>query len=45
MPNGEVLLDTREIREVLGSDIPLNSIEIIQWITDSLNGEYGALNQ
>ena len=45
MPNGEVLLDTRQIREVLGSDIPLNSIEIIQWITDSLNGEYGALNQ
>ena len=43
--SGEIILDTREIREVLGSDIPLNSIEIIKWITDSLNDEYGALNQ
>lgn len=45
LPQGEVMLDTRQIREVLGNDIPLNSIEIIQWITDSLNDEYGTLNQ
>ncbi len=45
LPKGEVALDTRQIREVLGGDIPLNSIEIIQWISDSLNSEYEALNQ
>ncbi len=45
MPKGEVVLDTRQIREVLGGDIPLNSIEIIKWISDSLNSEYETLNQ
>ncbi len=42
--NGKVELDTRELREVLGKDIPLNSIEVIKWIADSLNEEYGELN-
>ncbi len=43
--NGQINLDTRELREVLGEDIPLNSIEIIKWIADSLNSEYSELNQ
>ncbi len=41
--NGQIELDTRELRAVLGEDIPLNSIEIIKWIADSLNEEYGEL--
>ena len=36
---GEVSLDTRELREVLG-DIPLNSYEIIEWIRENLNEQY-----
>ncbi len=43
LENGQVELDTRELREVLGDDIPLNSIEIINWIADSLKSEYGEL--
>lgn len=42
-PNGKVELDTRELRAVLGDDISLNNIEIIKWIADSLNAEYGEL--
>ncbi len=42
--DGQVELDTRELRTVLGEDIPLNSIEIINWIADSLKEEYGELN-
>lgn len=34
-----VLLDTRELKEVLG-DIPLNSIEVILWIKEFLNEQY-----
>jgi len=37
--NGEVSLDTRELREVL-VDIPLNSYEVIQWIADNLREQY-----
>ncbi len=40
---GEVSLDTREIRAVLGNDVPLNSIEVIEFIKTSLNSEYGSL--
>ncbi len=42
--NGKIELDTRQLRSILGEDIPLNSIEIIKWIADSLNEEYGELN-
>lgn len=38
----EVSLDTRQIREVLGSDVPLSAPDVIQWITDSLREEYGS---
>ncbi len=42
MPNGEVSLDTRELRAVL-EDIPLNSYEIINWIRENLNGQYAQI--
>lgn len=39
----EISLDTREIREVLGGDIPLNSLEVIEFIKNSLLAEYNSL--
>ena len=39
-----VRLDTREIRLILGSDIPLNEYEIIKWIEGELNEQYSAFN-
>ena len=41
MPDGAVELDTREIRAVLGDDVPLDDYEILAWITDSLREQYG----
>ncbi len=38
--NLTVKLDTREIREILGEDIPLDSYEIICWIGDYLKEQY-----
>ena len=40
----EIKLDTREMREILGSDISLSSPEIINWIADFLREEYAARN-
>lgn len=42
MPEGEVRLDTRELREVLG-DVPLDTFEVIMWITDNLNEQYAEI--
>ncbi|NLC78220.1 MAG: sensor histidine kinase [Ruminococcaceae bacterium] len=36
----EVLLDTREISETLGSEIPINSVEILDWIKQFLEEQY-----
>ena len=36
----DVTLDTRELREVLGPEIPLNDPEILQWITQHLDEQY-----
>ncbi len=36
---GEVFLDTREMREILG-DVPINSYEVIKWIEETLNEQY-----
>ena len=33
----EVSLDTREVREVLGPEIPLSEPEILLWIADNLS--------
>jgi len=35
-----VLLDTRQMREILGADIPLNDPEILTWIAQYLNDQY-----
>ena len=40
--SGSVRLDTREIREVLGADVPLDSFEVIQWIGGFLREQYEA---
>ena len=37
-----VELDTRQLREVLGEDVPLDSFEVIQWIGQFLREQYGA---
>ena len=42
-PNGEVRLDTKELRAVLGEDISLGEFEILAWIRDSLEEQYQAL--
>ncbi|MBR2927038.1 MAG: ATP-binding protein [Clostridia bacterium] len=39
-PDTEVRLDTRELRQVLGEEIPLNEAEIIRWIADYLKEQY-----
>lgn len=36
----EVVLDTRQLRTVLGDDIPLNSPEILDWIKQYINEQY-----
>lgn len=40
MPEGTVELDTRELREVLGDEVPLNEYEVIKWIEESLKEQY-----
>jgi hypothetical protein len=40
---GEVSLDTRELREVLGNEISLAEPEIQQWIEDNLTEQYNEL--
>ncbi len=37
----DVLLDTKEMREILGGDIPLSSPEILAWIEENLREQYG----
>ena len=39
-PGKPVELDTRRLREVLGSDVPLNSFEVLQWIEEYLREQY-----
>ena len=39
-PGKLVELDTRRLREVLGSDVPLNSFEVLQWIEEYLREQY-----
>ncbi|MCH5198352.1 MAG: sensor histidine kinase [Oscillospiraceae bacterium] len=41
-PAGEVLLDTAELRSVLG-DIPLNTPDVLLWIRESLEEQYGEI--
>lgn len=39
LPDKTVLIDTRELRSVLG-DVPLNSYEVIKWIEEYLKEQY-----
>ena len=42
LPGGETVhLDTREMREALGDEIPLNSFEVLEWARESLLEQYG----
>lgn len=41
-PAYDVRLDTREMREVLGGDIPLSSPEVLEWVASSLREQYGS---
>ncbi len=41
LPGGETVhLDTREMREALGDEIPLNSFEVLEWARESLQEQY-----
>lgn len=40
MEGREVSMDTRQIRAVLGDDIPLNSPEILDWIKQYIHEQY-----
>lgn len=42
---GEVRLDTRQLREVLGKDIPLCHYEIMKWIDGCLREQYEGLSK
>lgn len=39
LPDREINLDTTQMREILG-DIPLNSAEVIGWVSESLSEQY-----
>ena len=39
-PSGEIVLDTKEMREVLGEDISLADFEILEWIRNYLEEAY-----
>ena len=39
-PDLEVLMDTRQVREILGDEIPLNEPEILSWIAQYLKDQY-----
>ncbi|MGN0171570.1 MAG: sensor histidine kinase [Acutalibacteraceae bacterium] len=41
MPGRTVELKTAEMRDILGTDVPLNSYEVIQWIGQYLAEQYG----
>lgn len=43
MPGGEVSLNTKEIRDALGGDVPLDTFDVIQWIKGSLEEEYNSI--
>ena len=39
----EMLFDTREIKAVLGEDIPLDTPEILAWISEYITEQYSGL--
>jgi hypothetical protein len=43
-PQGEYSLDTREIREMLGPEVPLDSPEVFLWVSEYLSEQEANLN-
>lgn len=43
-PQGDVSLDTRELRAVLGDDVPLDLPDVLVWITENLKEQYSSGN-
>lgn len=43
--NGEIGLDTREMRQILGEDVPLNSYDVIKWAEEYLSEQYSEANK
>ena len=39
-PGVSVRLDTKELREVLGDEVPLDNAEVLMWITENLKEQY-----
>ena len=39
----DVSLETKEMRQVLGDEVPLNTPEVLHWIADSLREQYSVL--
>lgn len=39
-PDRVVTLDTRELREILGDEVPLDNAEVLMWIDGNLRGQY-----
>ena len=37
-PAGDIVLDTMEVRAVLGPEIPLNTPDVLMWIQSNLEG-------
>jgi signal transduction histidine kinase len=42
LPDRTVELDTRELRQVLGEEVPLDEYEVLAWIRDMLTEQYAA---
>ncbi len=40
LPGREIALDTRELRSVLGEEVPLNNADVIVWIKEYLSEQY-----
>lgn len=44
MPDKTVSLDTRELREILGGEVPLDNAEVLMWIDGNLKEQYNTEN-
>ena len=42
-PRGSVCVETAQMREMLGEDIPLNSFEVLEWLKEYLTEQYNVL--
>lgn len=42
-PGGQVQLDTTQLRQILGNEVPLSSFEVLQWIEEYMKEQYEAI--